>query len=101
MLAAGLLALSRGKERCEARQPFLAAANEVVGSQGVGEFLQAFGGGTLQECVGALHKLDALLAHPICQPVMLIEADSRRERKVGAHANKQTAPLRVVDIDLY
>ena len=43
VLTAGLLALSLGEERGEAGQPFLAAARQILGGQGVGQFLEAFG----------------------------------------------------------
>jgi len=38
--------------------------------------LQALGRGAFQEGVGALLKADTLLAQPIGEPMMLIEADS-------------------------
>ena len=45
-------------------------------------------------------EVDALLAHAVRQPVMLIEADPRRERQVGAHAHEHPAPVLVVDIEV-
>jgi len=47
-----------------------------------------------------LPKVDALLAHPIGEPMMLVEADPRRERQVGAHAHEHAAPAGVVDIEV-
>ena len=54
----------------------------------------------IDEGIGALLKVDALLAHPVRQPVMLIEADPRRERQVGADAHEHAAPALVVDIEV-
>jgi hypothetical protein len=99
VLAAGLSALLGGEEGSESGQPLLPAAQEVLGGQRVGEFLQSFRVGALQEGVLALPKSDALLAHPKRQPMMLIEAYSSGERKVGTHANKHGPPLLVVQIE--
>ena len=41
---------------------------------------------------------DALLAHAVCQPVMLVEANTGRERKVGANAHKHSSPVPIVDV---
>src|SRR5712691_2090478 len=43
-------------------------------------------------------EIDAFLAHAVRQPVVLIETNPSRERKVRAHANKDPAPALVVDI---
>ena len=43
---------------------------------------------------------DALLAHAVCQPVMLVEANTGRERKVGANAHKHSSPVAVVDVKI-
>src|SRR5580700_10548511 len=56
--------------------------------------------GAPQECIGALLKIDALLAHAHCQPMMLIEADAGRERQVGAHTYEHASPMLVVDVEV-
>lgn len=99
MLAAGVPAFCFRKERCEIRQPFLAAGQQISGRQGIGEFLQSPGVTTLQKGIGARTEVDAFLAHPVGEPVMLIKADSRGEGKVWAHAHEHTSPARIVDID--
>src|SRR5271165_559414 len=73
VLAAGLPALAFGKERGQAGEPFLAAASQVLGRPGVGQLLEAFGCRASQKSVGALLEIEALLAHAVRQPVMLIE----------------------------
>ncbi|HKN10560.1 MAG TPA: hypothetical protein VJ376_13920 [Pseudomonadota bacterium] len=45
-------------------------------------------------------KVDAFLAHAVCQPMMLVEADPRRERQVGTHAHEHAAPSLVVDVEI-
>ena len=45
-------------------------------------------------------EVDALLAHPVRQPVMLIETDPGGERQVRAHAHEHPAPALVVDIEV-
>jgi hypothetical protein len=65
---------SRGKERGEASQPFLAAGRQILGRQSVCEFLETLGPPASEKSIGALLEIDAFLAHAVCQPVMLIEA---------------------------
>jgi len=98
--ATGLVALLRGEERREAGKPLLAATDEVARGQFVGEFLQATRFGATNEGVGALPEVDALLAQAVCEPMMLVEADPRRKRQVGAHAHEHAAPAGVVDIEV-
>src|SRR5260370_13561875 len=62
--------------------------------------MEAFGFGAAHESVRALLKVDAFLAHAVCQPMMLVEADPGRERQVGAHAPEHAAPSLVVDIEI-
>jgi hypothetical protein len=99
-LAAGLLSLFCGKERSEARQPLLAAAQQVPRGELVGKLLQAFGGRAFDEGIGALLEVDALLVHSVRQPVMLIEADPGRERKIRTDAHEHPPPLPVVDVEV-
>jgi hypothetical protein len=71
-----------------------------LGGERVGELLQSFRLGALQEGVLALSEGDALLAHAKRQPIVLIEADSGGERKVGTHANEHGPPVLVVEIEI-
>ena len=50
--------------------------------------------------VRALLEIDGFVAHPVGQPVMLIETNPRGERQVRAHAHEHSAPARVVDIEI-
>ena len=100
MLAAGFLPLPGGKERREARQPFLAATQQIPRGERVGELLEAFGLGASDEGIGALLEVDALLTHAVGQPMMLIEADAGGERQVGTDADEHPSPLPVVDIEI-
>jgi hypothetical protein len=47
-----------------------------------------------------LLEIDALLAHAVGQPVVLIETDPSGERKIRAHADKHPSPPLVVDIEV-
>src|SRR5262249_49282351 len=98
VLAARLLALSCAEEGCELRQPPLATANQMSRRQRVGEFLQTIGRGAFQEGIGALLESDAILAHAIGQPMVLIEADTGGERKVRADAHEHPPPVLVIDV---
>src|SRR5438067_11670210 len=100
MLAACLSALSFAEERGEAGQPFLAAARQILGSQGIGQLLETLRCAAAQKSIRALLEIEVLLMHPLGQPVMLIETDPRRERQIRAHANKHPAPAPVVDIEV-
>jgi hypothetical protein len=93
VVAAGLLALSFGKERSESGQPFLTAGQDVARRQRIGQFLQTGWIGALQESIGALLKIDAFLAHAGGQRVVLVEAYSRGERQVG-HMRTNIRPQR-------
>jgi len=55
---------------------------------------------TLQKRVAALLKIDALLPHPNRQPVVLVQAHSGGEGKVGTYADKHAAPRLVVHIEV-
>jgi hypothetical protein len=58
------------------------------------------GFGAPHESVRALLKVDAFVAHTVCQPMMLVEADPRRERQVGAHGHEHAAPSLVIDVEI-
>ena len=85
MPAAGFFPLRCGEERREAGKPLPAATDKIVRGQLIGEFLQAFGVGATHKGVRRLPEADALLAHAVGEPMMLVEADLRRERQVGTH----------------
>src|SRR5947209_554068 len=100
MLAACLSALSFAEERGEASQPFLAAARQILGSQGVGQLLETLRCAAAKKSIRALLEIEVLLTHAVGQPVMLIETDPRRERQIRAHANEHATPAPVVDIEV-
>ena len=100
VLAAGLLPLFCGKEGGKARQPFLAAGQQVPRGERVGELLEALWYRAFEKGIGALLEVDALLPHPVREPVMLIEADASGERKVWTDAHEHPSPLPVVDIEV-
>ena len=54
----------------------------------------------VDEGIGALLEVDALLTHLVCEPVMLIEADAGGERKVGTDADEHPSPLPIVDVEI-
>src|SRR2546429_7845974 len=84
----------------ETGQPLLATGEQIVGGEGIGEFLQGLRIGTLQESVRALLKADATLSHAQGQPVMLIETDASGEGKIGAHPYEHLSPTGVLDIEV-
>ena len=94
--------LPGGKEWREARQPLLAAMQQIPrGERDVGELLEAFGLSASREGIGTLLEVDALLTHAVGQPMMLIEADAGGERQVGTDADSNIpSPLPVVDIEV-
>src|ERR1700732_111743 len=47
---------------------------------------------------GALLESDAVLAHAVGQPVVLIEADTSGEWKVRADAHEHPSPVSIVDV---
>jgi hypothetical protein len=100
MPAAGFFPLRCGEERREAGKPLLAATDKIVRGQLIGEFLQPFGVGATHEGVRRLPEVDAFLAHPVGEPMMLVEADPRRERQVGTHAHEHATPLRIIDVEV-
>jgi len=92
MPAAGFFAFRGSEERREAGKPLLAATDEIARGQFVGEFLQAPRFGATDEGVGALPEVDAFLAQAVGEPMMLVEANPRRERQAGARAHEHAAP---------
>ena len=51
-----------------------------------------------EECIGTLLKIDAFGAHAVSQPMVLIEANARREGKIGTNANEHPTPTLVVNV---
>src|SRR5260370_15018343 len=51
-----------------------------------------------QEGIGELLESDAVLAQAIGQPMVLIEADTRGEWKVGADAHEHSSPVPLVNV---
>jgi hypothetical protein len=100
VLNAGVLSLLRSEKGREAGQPLLATSDQIVGGEGIGEFLQGPRIRTLQEGVRALLKADALLLHAQGEPVMLIETDAGGEGEVGADPYKHLSPTGVLDIEV-
>jgi len=47
-----------------------------------------------------LLEIDFLFTHPNRQPVVLIEADTRRERKVRAQAHEHPSPAGIVEVEV-
>ncbi len=100
MLTSSLFAFPVCNERGERREPLLAALQQVLSGERVGEFLQARRIAALQECVGALLEVDALFPHANRQPVVLVEAHPCRKWKIGAHAYEHPAPVRVIQVEV-
>src|SRR5262245_42032097 len=98
MLTAGFLPLLGGKEGGQTCQPFLATGQQVPRSQRVGELLEALWRRAADEGIGALLEVDAPFPHLVREPVMLIEADTSGEWKVGADADEHPSPLAIVDV---
>src|SRR6266700_4065531 len=100
MLTTGLLTFFVGEEWSEGGQPLLAALQQILCRERVGQFLQARRIAALQEGVAALLKIDALFLHPNRQPVVLVEANPRGEREVGTHADEHPAPVWVIQVEV-
>ena len=81
-MAARMLSFSCGEEGREVRQPLLAAGHQIPRGERVGELLQALRNCAFQEGIGGLLKSDAVLAHAVGQPMVLIETDTGGEWKV-------------------
>src|SRR5262249_59735958 len=52
------------------------------------------------ERIATLAKGDAFGPHPICEPVMLVEADAGGKREVWAHAHKCPAPVPIEQVEV-
>jgi hypothetical protein len=81
-------------------RPLLATAFEVPRRERLAEGLEPGRGGARQKHVPDLPEADALGLHPARQPVMLIETQPRRERKVRADADEHPAPDAVEQVEV-
>lgn len=100
MLTPCLLAFGGGKERGEISEPLLAAGQQILGAEGIGQFLQALGMAAPQKGVRALPEVDTVLMQAAGEPGVLIQADTCREREIGADAHEQSPPLRILEVDI-
>ena len=100
VLAAMLFAFAFGEVGRKVRQPLLTAGQQILRCERVRQFLEPLRVAAFQEGVGALLEVDLLLAHPVGQPVMLIQADTGSEGKVGAHSYEHPPPAGVVEIEI-
>src|SRR5437016_8461174 len=100
VLNAGVLSLLGSEKGSEAGQPLLGTGDQIVGGEGIGEFLQGLRIGTLQEGVGTLLKADATFSQAQGQPVMLIETDASGEGEIGADPYKHLSPTGILDIEI-
>jgi hypothetical protein len=71
-----------------------------MGSQGIGQFLKLLGMTAFEERIGTLLKIDAFGAHAVGQPVVLIEAEARRQRQIGTDAHEHPTPVLVVNVEV-
>ena len=90
--ATSLFSLSCGEKGGEVRKPLLTASHQISRNERVGERLQAIGCRAFEEGIGELLESDAVLAQTIGQPMVLIEADTGGEWKVGADAHEHSSP---------
>src|SRR5258708_20136741 len=72
----------------------------MAGSGGMGRFWERDGVGTFQYCVGSVFEVDSFLPQAIGQPVVLVQTEAGRKRKVGAHPHEHPAPLRIDDVEV-
>jgi hypothetical protein len=100
VLTARLVALLGVEERSERGQPFLTAAQQILGAKRVGKLLQSSGISTPQESVGGRLKVNPLFPQAKGQPVVLVQAYPRGEGKVGRQAHKHPAPALVVELEV-
>jgi hypothetical protein len=98
MLTTGLFALLFREEGSEAVQPLATADQQIVRGQRIGEFLKPLGVRATQEGIGGL--LSVLLLHAAGEPVMLVETDACRKRKIGGDANEHSAPVTTVQVEV-
>src|SRR6516225_9226472 len=71
-----LASLAGGKEGYQRSEPFLSAAGDVLGLQGINELLKPLGVATPEESVGTREEADPPLQQALGQPVVLVEVDT-------------------------
>src|ERR1700761_2672055 len=77
VLATGSFTFALFEKWSQTGEPFLSATQKIVCSQRIGQLLKLLRLTASQECVGTLLKIDGFFAHPISQPVVLIQTDPR------------------------
>jgi hypothetical protein len=77
VLATSSVAFARFEKWRQISEPFLPATQKIVRSQRIGQLLKLLRLAAAEECVGTLLKIDRCFTHPVGQPVMLIQTDSR------------------------
>src|SRR5260370_8970154 len=82
VLAAATFAFAFFEERSQTGQPFLPAAEQVVGAQAICELLELLWMTASEECIGTLLKIDAFGTHAFSQPVVLLEANTCSKRQI-------------------
>src|SRR5450631_3830898 len=72
VLTAAMATFFIAEKGSERGQPFLTAAQQIFGGQRIGQLLQTGGIAAFQKGIGGLLEVDALLTHPVGQPLMLV-----------------------------
>jgi hypothetical protein len=62
--------------------------------------LKLLGVTATKKSVSGLLKVDVLLLHAQGEPMMLVETNTCRKRKVGREANEHSAPVAIVDVEV-
>src|SRR5712671_7938854 len=73
---------------------------QVTRSRGGSEFASSCRRSGSAHFKSGLLESDAFLAHPVRQPMVLVEADTGGEWKVGADAHEHSSPVPVVDVKI-
>ncbi len=100
MLNAGLSAFGFCEEGRQLCQPLLTAANQVLSRQGIGQFLQGFRIGAVEEGIAWLLEADTLVSETVGEPVMLVQTEASGKGKVRADPNEHPAPLAVIQVEV-
>lgn len=86
-------------KRGEGSQPFLAAGEQVLCGQRIGEFLQTCEIAASKKCIRGLFKIDTLPSAG--GPASDADSDTpARRRESKAHANEHSAPPGIVEIEV-
>src|SRR5262249_6065740 len=92
--------ISAGIKRHQLTQPALHRDLQIRPGQASGEVLQTLRVSTVHEGVGRLTEEDALTLELACQPLMLVDADSRVEWEVGRDTHEHASPLAVAQVEV-